>query len=514
MKETIEQSGRPANIIGIDLGTSKTCVARFNQSGMPEVTYNSAGEPFTPSAIQFVTGFEPEIGFEAKKCLGMGMDNVFAEFKRDIGTERSWEVGGKTVTATDLTALLLKKVVSDYVDQFGVPSIVAITWPANFRQEQREATKAAALQAGFKNACFVEEPIAAALCIAQEISLNGYYLICDLGGGTFDATVIKATSGIVSVHNSAGVCHLGGKDFDHVLLELIGDKFRMKTGHQFDRTECHFGDFDLQGAKHTLSVRPSVLIRLVSGKLGPISLEITRLEFEKSVAHLIAQAEMACESALCSPYGGTHADVTISDIREIILVGDACRMPAIQDSVARLFGKKPIIRNPSQVVAMGAAIFAALKSQPSGMTPTQLNALEKIKAEPIAPYHFGTTVLDHEEGRTRNLVVISKGEKLPCRITRTYFTAHDSQSAIRCDMTQSADGTSEPDFASTIFECSLTLPKNTPKGTPITVTFACDVEGCASLTICAPPEAGGGSTIATAKISPPSPPPLADEHRS
>ena len=507
-----KQSLGSANIIGIDLGTSKTCVARFSQSGRAEVTHNSQGFAFTPSVIQFESGHEPEVGFEAKKYLGSGIDNVFAEFKRDIGTERTWEVHGKTVTSTDLTALLLTKVVSDYADQYGTPGIVAVTWPANFRQDQREATKAAALGAGLKNVCFVEEPIAAALCFAREISLNGYYLIYDLGGGTFDATVIKATSGNISVHNSAGVCHLGGKDFDHALLKLIGDKFSMKTGHQFDRLECNFTDLDLQSAKHTLSTRPSVLIRLVSEKTGPIPLEITRLEFEKSVAHLIAQAEMACESALCSPCGGTHADVTISDIREIILVGDACRMPAIQDSVARLFGKKPIIRNPSQVVAMGAAIFAALKSQSSGMTPMQLNALEKIKAEPIAPYYFGTTVLDHEEGRTRNLVVISKGEKLPCRISRTYFTAHESQTTIRCDMTQSADGTSEPDFASKIFECVLTLPKNTPRGTPITITFACDIEGCASLTICAPPEAGGGSTIATAKISPPSPPPSAYEH--
>lgn len=507
-----ENSASPANIIGIDLGTSKACVARFNQSGRAEVIHNSAGDPYTPSVIQFGSGFEPEVGFEAKKSLGLGMENIFAEFKRDIGTETTWEVHGKSVTSTDLTALLLKKVVGDYADQYGTPGIVAVTWPANFRQEQREATKAAALQAGLKNACFVEEPVAAALCFARESGLDGFYLIYDLGGGTFDATVIMATSDSISVHNSAGVCHLGGKDFDDALLKLIGDKFRMQTGDQFDRNECHFGDFDLQGAKHTLSARPSVLIRLVSGKFGPISLEVTRLEYEKSVGHLIAQAEMACESALCSPCGGTHADVRISDLREVIMVGDACRMPAIQDSVARLFGKKPVIRNPSQVVAMGAAIFAALKSQPSGMTPMQSSALEKIRAEPVAPYYFGTTVLDHEAGRSRNLIVISKGEKLPFRVTRTYFTAHESQSTISCDMTQSADDTSEPDFASTIFECSLTLPKNSPRGTPITVTFACDAEGCASLTICAPPEAGGGSTIATAKISPPTLPPSAYEH--
>lgn len=508
-----EHSDRPANIIGIDLGTYKTCVARFSESGRAEVAHNSAGSPFTPSVIQFESGFEPEIGFEAGKHLGLGIDNVFAEFKRDIGTERTWKVDGNNTTATDLTALLLKKVVSDYADQFAPPSIVAITWPANFRQEQREATKAAALQAGIKNACFVEEPIASALCFAQEINLDGYYLIYDLGGGTFDATLIKAKSGDIRVLNSAGVHCLGGIDFDHALLKLIGDKFRMKTGDQFDRTECNFSDFDLQGAKHTLSTRPSVLVRLVSGKSGPISLEVTRLEFEKSVGHLIAQAEMACETALCAHCEGNNTHVNTSDIREIIMVGDACRMPAIQDSVERLFGKKPIIRNPSHVVAMGAAIFAALKSGSKAMTPMQLDTLEKIKVEPIVPYYFGTTVLDHEEGRTRNLVVIRKGEKLPCRITHTFCTAIESQSTIRCDLTQSAVDTSEPDFASTIFACSLALPKNTPLGTPITVTFACDVEGCASLTICAPPEAGGGSTMASSKISPPTQPPLTDEQR-
>jgi molecular chaperone DnaK len=227
---------------------------------------------------------------------------------------------------------------------------------------------------------------------------------------------------------------------------------------------------------------------------------------------LIAQAEMACETALCPPKGTNHPRVKTSDIKDIFMIGDTCLTPAIQESVLRMFGKKPVIRSPSQAVAMGAAIFGALMARPEGMTPLQLRALEKIKAEPIAPYFFGTTVLDHESGRTRNLVVISKGEKLPCRISRTYFTAHDSQSKIRCDMTQSADDTSEPDFTATIFECSLTLPKNTPRGTPITVTFACDVEGCASLTICAPPEAGGGSTIATAKISPPTHPTFSDEH--
>ena len=271
----------------------------------------------------------------------------------------------------------------------------------------------AALAAGLNNVCFVEEPIAAALYYARETSLNGYYLIYDLGGGTFEATLIKVTKGCISVINSAGVQQLGGKDFDNALLKLIAEKFRLKTGEEFDRSECHFTDLDLLSVKHTLSTRPSVLVRLVSCKLGPITLEVSRAEFENSISHFIAQAEMACETALCSLRDRIHPKVKTADIKEIFMVGDACRTPAIQESILRIFGKKPVIRNPSQVVAMGAAIFAALKAQPKGMTTLQLNALEKIKTEPIAPYYFGTTIFDQESARLRNHVVISKGVKLP-----------------------------------------------------------------------------------------------------
>ena len=506
----IEHSDRAANIIGIDLGTSKTCVGAFNILGMAVCTLNIDGDTHTPSVVLIESDGVVTCGKEAKKLAGLGHYNVFSEFKRDIGTEISWEVGRTNVRPIDLSAMLLKQVVADYSQQFGDPDKIAITWPGHFGQEQREATKMAARYAGLNDVCFVEESIAAALFYAQEISLNGHYLIYDLGGGRFDATLIKASGSDITVVNQSGVQQLGGKDFDKCLLKLIGEKFREATRSEFDRLDCCFSEYDIQSAKHTLSARPSARIRLVSYRFGCISVEVTRDEFTNSISHLIAQAEMVSLSVLSLAGNSYQKAIKASEVKEIFMVGGSCLTPAIQESIERTFGKKPVLRSPTQAVAMGAAIFAALEAQPKRMTSLQLLKLDKIKAEPIAPYFFGTTVVDHESGLTRNLVVISKGEKLPCRISHTYFTDHESQTTIRCDMTQSADGTSEPDFASTIFECSLTLPKNTPKGTPITVTFACDVEGCASLTICAPPEAGGGSTIATAKISPPTPP-LADE---
>ncbi len=511
MREKSPYDVASSNLVGIDLGTSVTRVTRFNEMGTVECTCNNEGEQFTPSVVHIGSDGVVTCGREAKKFVGLGHDNVFSEFKRHIGTDLSWKIGGRSVTPTELSAMLLKQVVEDYSRQFGHPDKIAISWPSNFRQEQREATKMAARRAGLHDACFVEESIAAALYYSQETRLNGHYLIYDLGGGTFDATLIKATGSDITIINQTGVQQLGGKDFDVALLKLVGEKFRNATGHEFDRFDCCFSEYDVQSAKHALSVRPSVLIRLVSCKSGCISVEVTREEFNDSISHLIAQAEMACLSALSPGGDDRRKAVKASDVKQVFLVGDACRTPAIQESVSRIFGKKPVIRNPSQVVAMGAAIFAALKARPETMTSLQINTLEKIKAEPVAPYYFGTTIMDQESGRARNLIVINKGEKLPCRITRTYFTANESQSTARCDMTQSADDTSEPDFTSIIIECSLALPKNTPRGTPITATFECDVEGCASLTLSLPPENGGSSAAAVARVNPPSQPPLADE---
>ena len=184
----IEHSHRTANIIGIDLGTTEVRVARFNEAGKAEITTNSEGSRVTPSVIQIEADGSVVVGTEAMKFLRTGCPNVFAEFKRELGTDKSWTVGSKRITPVELTALLLKKVVADYADQFGQPQTIAITWPANFREEQRVATREAAERAGLRAVHFIEEPTAAALYYAQDDALDGKYLICDLSGGTFYVT--------------------------------------------------------------------------------------------------------------------------------------------------------------------------------------------------------------------------------------------------------------------------------------------------------------------------------------
>jgi molecular chaperone DnaK len=471
-------SDKPANIIGIDLGTTTTLVARFNEAGKPEITNNDTGNPITPSVIQIEDGGAVIIGDEAKKFLGGGSVNVFAEFKREMGTDRSWTVGSKSVTPVELSALLLKKVVADYADQFGQPQSIVITWPANYRNEQREATKEAAARAGLKVEYYIEEPTAAALYYATDKALDGKYLVYDFGGGTFDVTLIEAHGNNITVLYQDGVQQLGGKDLDNALLKIIGEKFRGKTGDEFDPVDCNFDKLNVESAKHTLSTRPTVQIRLVSGKHGPLHIEVSRDEFEAGISHLVSQAEMACESVLrCGKPDDISQHVKKSDIKEIFMAGGTSRVPAMQASVERLFGKKPMVKNPAEAIAMGAAIYAAHKSSGGTLNALQARAVADIDVSLIAPHFFGTSVLSEDNTGVYNDVVLSKGTKLPCREERTYYTVSDNQTKVNCDVTQSAIEEKNPEFVSKIWEGSLELPSGRPAGQPIKVIYAYDING-------------------------------------
>ena len=470
-------SDKPANIIGIDLGTTTTLVARFNEAGKPEITNNAEGNPITPSVIQIDDAGHVIIGSEAKKFLGTGTANVFAEFKREMGTDKSWPVGADTVSPIKLSALLLKKVVDDYAEQFGQPQSVVITWPANYRNEQREATKDAAARAGLKVEHFIEEPTAAALYYATDTALDGKYLVYDFGGGTFDVTLIEAHGNTITVLYHDGVQQLGGKDLDYALLKIIGEKFRTKTSDEFDAVDCNFDKLAVESNKHTLSTRPSVQIRLVSGKHGPIAIEVSRDEFEAGISHLVSQAEMACENVLRCGTDDPALHVKKSDIKEIFMAGGTSRVPAMQASVERLFGKKPKVKNPDQAIAMGAAIYAAHKSSGGTLNTLQARAVADIDVSLIAPHFFGTSVLSEDNTGMYNDTVISKGNKLPCREERIYYTVSDNQTKVNCDVSQSAIEEKNCEFVTKIWEGSLELPSGRPAGQPIKVIYAYDLNG-------------------------------------
>ena len=447
----IEQSYRTANIIGIDLGTTEVRVARFNEAGKAEITTNSEGSHVTPSVIQIEDDGSVIIGTEARKFLGMGTPNVFAEFKRVLGTDKSWNVGSRQITPVDLTTLLLKKVVADYADQFGQPQAIVITWPANFQEEQRVAIREAAERAGLRAVHFIEEPTAAALYYAQEYALDGKYLVYDMSGGTFDVTLCQAHGTEARVLHQDGVQQLGSKDLDNALLKLIAVKFRAQTGDEFDAIDCNFDKLAAQSAQNTLITRDKTSLRLVSAKQGPVLIELTRKDFESSIAHLIAQIEMACESVLRCGSEDPFKHVMKHEIREVFMAGEIARIPAMQASIERLFGIRPKVKNPDQAVALGAAIYAAYKASGGTLNALQAQSIAHIDVHLIAPHFFGLISTNWFTGESTNIPIIRRGERLPLK--RAYKVKADSRGYLPgVSLTQSAIEETNPEYVTKIWE--------------------------------------------------------------
>jgi molecular chaperone DnaK len=307
--------------------------------------------------------------------------------------------------------------------------------------------------------------------------LDGKYLVYDFGGGTFDVTLIEAHGNSIDVLYQDGVQQLGGKDLDNALLKIIGEKFRAKTGDEFDAVDCNFDKLAIESNKHTLSSRPSVSIRLVSAKHGPIAIDVSRDEFEAGISHLVSQAEMACENVLRCGKDDPSQHVKKSDIKEIFMAGGTSRVPAMQASVERLFGKKPKVKNPDQAIAMGAAIYAAHKASNGTLNVLQARAVADVDVGLIAPHFFGTTVLEESGEGVFNDTVISKGTKLPCREERTYYTVSDNQTNVNLDVTQTAIEERNTEFVTKIWEGSLKVPGGRPAGQPIKVIYAYDLNG-------------------------------------
>jgi molecular chaperone DnaK (HSP70) len=453
MREIVH-SQRPANIIGIDLGTTEVRVARFNEQGKPEITNNAEGSDVTPAVIQIEEEGSVIIGSQAKAFLGTGAGNVFAEFKREMGTDKSWTVGSNKITPIVLSALLLKKVVTDYAEQFGQPQFVVITWPGNFGKAQREATRDAVTRAGLKAVQFIEEPTAAALYYATDTALDGKYLVYDFGGGTFDVTLIEAHGNTITVLYQDGVQQLGGKDLNDALYKIICAKFRAKTGDVFDTFDCNFDRLAIESCKQTLSTRPTVQIRLVSGKYGPIAIVVSRVEFESAIAHLIAQVEMACENVLRCGSDDPFKHVMKHEIREVFMAGEIARIPAIQASIERLFGRKPKVKIPDQAVAMGAAIYGVLKQSGGTLNCLQYQSITDVDVVFMSPDYFGLIYTNWLTGESKNITIISRGEILP--VTRTFKLKSDISGYLpSINVTQSAIEETNPEFVTTIWKGEL-----------------------------------------------------------
>ena len=456
------------SFIGIDLGTTYSAVATIDSTGRPVIINNSEGDNITPSCVTSNDEGGIEVGEFARRTWGNEPEAAAARFKRVMGTECTMSVNGNDFSPSELSSFVLKKLKQDAEREVGVIGEAVVTVPANFANDARDATMAAAKSAGLDVRYIINEPTAAALYYAFKNGedLHGNYAVYDLGGGTFDVSIIRVDGQDVEVLATNGVSKLGGDDFDTILKDIIVSKYQSQYGSALEDDDFTLNDAEEE--KKSLSKRKRVTVK-VNRKL----IDVTREEFEEAISTLVTQTEMLCESTI------DEAGIEPSDIRSVFLAGGSTRIPAITESIIRVFNQEPISSvNVDEVIALGAALYAAYKGDKSNLTATQRNAISKIKVSESSGKCFGTIHLSHNQMRDevalRNTILIHKGEKIPCSISESFYTAHDGQETINCKITESTSPETDPKFVNIIWEGDLALPPNRPEGQEIKITFAYD----------------------------------------
>jgi molecular chaperone DnaK len=467
-----------SSYIGIDLGTTYSAVATIDDTGRPKIIENN-GKNITASCValendSLIVGDIPESRYGHKGF------QIGARFKRHMGEDHITTLGSKSFTPADLSAAVLSEMRKIAEKEVGKIAEAVVTIPANWMQEARDATMLAAKKAGLEVKYIINEPTAAALYYSYKdgSSLCGNYAVYDLGGGTFDVSIVSVDGDNIEVIATAGVAKLGGDDFDKALREIIKEKIMKLNGSEV-------GDEDLP-----LSEMAKLKVKLSDRAKSPFMVngeivEITRTEFENTIEPLIMQAELLCETVL------DDANLQASEIKDVFLAGGSTRVPSVKTSIKKIFCKDPLeTANVDEVVALGAALYAAMKSSGEHLSTSQAATIEKLKVDEISTYYFGTLSVNYNASRNseeiQNSVIINKGEKIPCSRTEKFSTRHEGQTAINCTVTKSGSPETDPRFVSTVWEGDLELPGGRPAGQVIEITYKFDENGmmkCAFLDI-------------------------------
>jgi len=458
-----------AAFIGIDLGTTFSAVGTIDDTGRPVIVLNKEGKNITPSCVaKDDDGKTMRVGERARRQWGSEPDTAAARFKRDMGSSVTHTIDGEEFTPTLLSSFVLKQLVEDAGKGLGSIGDAVVTIPANFSNQAREETMAAAKMAGLNVKYIINEPTAAALYYAfkNNEDLGGVYAVFDLGGGTFDVSIIRVDGQDIDVIASNGVARLGGDDFDRALIKLVKDKYKVLTGEELDDE-----DFTINHAeeeKIALSSRNRVRIRVARRNI-----EVTREEFEEAISSLVSQAQMLCEATI------EEAGIDIVEIQEVFLAGGSTRIPVVTQTIKAVFGKEPVASvNVDEVVALGAALYAAYMGDRLNLSAVQANAIKKIQVAEVTGKCFGVISLTHDEVRNAdklvNSVIIRKNEKLPCSETRPFYTIAEGQESVNCRVTESTGPETDPRFVKIIWEGPLTLPPGRPAEQEIRVTFSYD----------------------------------------
>jgi len=469
------------HVVGIDLGTTFSAIAAVNGAGKPEIIPNREGERITPSVVLF-DGDSPLVGSIAKQSAVTSPLNVVQFVKRQMGNP-SWKFRseqGETFTAEDVSAIILKRLKDDAEVALGVTvKDAVITVPAYFDDAQRKATQDAGLIAGLNVLRVINEPTAAALAYAfddfqrsiQQGEDNVFkcheqtIMVYDLGGGTFDVTIMRLGKGGVEVVATGGDKNLGGFDWDNEIMKFLNEDFKKQTGIDLYGTpelEQQLRD-KAEIAKKTLSGRDKANV-LLSAEGKTASLILTRDAFETMTASLLKRTANIMEFVL------EDAGLQWTAINKILLTGGSTRMKAVPSLVERLTGKKPSCElHPDEVVAIGAAIQGAILHTEEN-TPTSFPI---VRVQDINSHSLGVVALN-SDGKAENSIILKKGTPIPCKASDTFYTVQEHQRAVEVQVTEGED--TDLAYVKVVGKGEMKLPPY-PVESPIEVYFEYDHDG-------------------------------------